>query len=83
MESGNAQLAFLLRTGPGRKGWLTAWDVGVLSIKVVMETFRMKGFPPLPELQEYGEERRTQGQGLSPGKYAHPEGGLKKGSGEV
>lgn len=42
-----------------------------------------EGIPLLPELQEYGEERKTEGQGLSPGKYAHPESGVKKGSGEV
>lgn len=49
--------------GAWRKGWLTARDFGVLSIKVVMETLGMKG-SPVPEIQGYGEEKRTEGQGL-------------------
>lgn len=67
-------MAFLLMIGTWRKAWLTAQDVGVFSIKVVM----VKGLPPPPNLWEYGEERKTEGQGLSAGNYALPGGRVKK-----
>lgn len=50
---GYSQFAFLPATAAWRRGRLIAQDVGVLSIKVVRETLRMKG----SQLWEYGEER--------------------------
>lgn len=37
-----------------------------------------EGTPPSPNLWDYGEERKTEGQGLSAGNYALPGGRVKK-----
>lgn len=60
-SGGDAQFAFLLGTEAWRRGWFTAENVEVFSIKVVMETLIMRVFPkPTPPGREKNRGTRTE-----------------------